>query len=100
MRKGTIPSLKFELPFNVSEISRARVTVRCRDPYVSVKKETESLEMKDNAVICRLTQEETFLFPCESFAEVQLAICTVKGEPLRSEVFTVFVERCIDEEVI
>ena len=100
MRKGTEPIFEFTLPFDVSQIKKARVTVHCPKTDASVKKETEALEMEGNTVICRLTQEDTFKFECNSYVEVQLRIRTIEDVPLNSPVFEEFVERCLDSEVI
>ena len=100
IEKGTEPSLEFVLPFDVSQIKKARVVVRCPVTGAIVKKETAALTMTEQTVSCRLTQEDTFLFPCNTYAEVQLRILTVENVPLKTEVFHAFVTRCLDEEVI
>lgn len=100
MRKGTEPVFEFSLPFDVSQIKKARVTVHCPVTNATVTKETEALEMDGNTVICRLTQEDTFLFMCNSFVEVQLRIRTADDVPLASDVFIEFMGRCLDSEVI
>lgn len=100
MRKGTEPIFEFTLPFDVSQIKKARVTVQCPITKASVTKETEALEMEGNTVRCRLTQEDTFLFACNSYVDIQLRIRTVDDEPLTSDVYSEFFERCLDREVI
>lgn len=100
MRKGTEPIFEFTLPVDVSQIKRARVTVLCPVTNAFVKKETEDLEMEGNTIVCKLTQEDTFKFECNSWVDVQLRIRTIDDEPLTSPVFREFFERCLDSEVI
>lgn len=98
--KGIEPVFEFTLPYDVSRIKRARVSVHCPKTDVLVKKETEELKMEGNTVICQLSQEDTFKFQCNSYVEVQLRVRDIDDVPFKSEVFTVFTGRCLDSEVI
>lgn len=100
MRKGTEPVFEFTLPFDISQVKRARVIVYSPQTDVTVKKETEVLKMEGNTIVCKLTQEETFLFPCNSYVDVQLRIRDINDVPLTSSVYHEFFERCLDSEVI
>lgn len=98
MRKGTTPSLTFKLPFEVSNLKNAKVTL-CQDG-VCVEKYLCDCQTTDDTLTVRLTQNDTFQFMCNSTIDVQLRVVTVNGEALASDVFHLFVDECLDEEVI
>lgn len=98
MRKGTTPSFTFKLPFEVDMIANAKVTFRQGE--VELAKKLCDCETAEDSLTVRLTQEETFLFECNSFIKVQLRAVTRNGDALSSAVYDVFVGQCLDEEVL
>lgn len=99
MRKGTTPSLTFKLPFTVGTISNAKVTLCQR--HVKLEKRLCDCEInEEDSLTIKLTQEETFLFDCNSYINVQLRVVTENGDALASDVFNIPVAQCLDDEVI
>ena len=98
MRKGTTPTFTFELPFSTELLTKAKVTFEKGETQLS--KELNMANFDGNIIKCTLTQEETFLFPCNSQVKMQLRVLTKNGEALASDPFIVFVEECLDDEVL
>lgn len=98
MRKGTTPSFTFKLPFEVDMIANAKVTFR--QGNVTLEKKLCDCETAEASLTVRLTQEETFLFDCNSYVKVQLRVVDEHGDALSSTVYDVFVGQCLDEEVL
>ena len=98
MRKGTTPTLTFKLPFEVSMLSNAKVTL-CQDD-VRLEKKLCDCETTEDSLTVKLTQEETFLFECNSTIKAQLRVVTINGDALASDIFSIFVAQCLDDEVI
>lgn len=98
MRKGTTPTLTFKLPFDVAMLSNAKVTL-CQG-NVRLEKKLCDCGTTDDSLTVKLTQEETFLFDCKSTVKAQLRVVTTNGEALASDVFTILVAQCLDDEVI
>ena len=98
MRKGTTPTLTFELPFEVAMLSNAKVTINQEN--VQLEKRLADCETTENSLTVKLTQEETFLFDCNSRIKVQLRVVTLSGDALASDIFNISVAQCLDEEVI
>ncbi len=98
MRKGTTPTFTFELPFSTDLLTKARVIFEKGD--TQLPKELNTASFDGNTIKVRLTQEETFLFPCNSQIKVQLRVLTKNGEALASDPFIIFVEECLDNEVL
>lgn len=99
MRKGTTPTLTFKLPFDAEMIKNAKITLCQKNAIVLEKKLCDCKKTQDSIEI-KLTQEETFLFDCNSIIEAQLRVVTVNGDALASDVFKMFVAQCLDEEVL
>lgn len=98
MRKGTTPTFTFTLPFSTELLTKARVTFEKGDQQL--KKELNTADFDGDTIKVQLTQEETFLFPCNSQVKVQLRVLTRNGEALASDPFIIFVEECLDNEVL
>lgn len=99
MRKGTTPSLTFKLPFSVGTISNAKITL-CQRNVKLVKRLCDCEITEEDSLTIKLTQEETFLFDCNTYIKVQLRVVTEYGDALASEVYSIFVAQCLDEEVL
>lgn len=98
MRKGTTPTFTFELPFSTDLLAKAKVTFEKGD--TQLPKELNTASFDGNTIKVQLTQEDTFLFPCNSQIKVQLRVLTKNGEALASDPFIIFVEECLDNEVL
>ena len=98
MRKGTTPKFTFNLPFSTELLDKARVTFEHDGQELT--KTLDDQNFDGNAISVQLTQEETFLFRCNSHIKVQLRVLTKKGEALASDVYSVFVSECLDNEVL
>ena len=98
MRKGTTPTLTFKLPFETAMLANAKVTLRQDDAVL--EKRLCDCATAENSLTVKLTQEETFLFDCNSHIKAQLRVVTINGDALASDIFTIFVAQCLDNEVI
>ena len=100
MRKGTTPTLTFELPPDVpvAEIANAKVTLCQGD--VRLEKKLCDCQTSENTLSVKLTQEETLLFACRSRLRFQLRVLTVGGDALATDVMEMFVHELLDEEVL
>lgn len=99
MRKGTSPVFEFTLPFDTELVAKAKVTFKY-DDYSKVTKYANKDDFNGNTISVKLTQDETFMFKCNSYIKVQLRVLTTGGDPLATEPYTVFVEECLDDEVL
>ena len=99
MRKGTTPTFTFTLPFDTAIVAKAKVIFEY-DNEQQLTKTAGADNFSGNTIIVQLTQEETFLFRCNSRIKVQLRVLTNSGDALVSDVYTVFVEECLDNEVL
>lgn len=99
MRRGTTPTHTFEIPFDVSLVSKAMVIYSQNDKELFCK-ETSDCNMSGNIMSVTLTQEDTLKLDCRRLVEIQLRILTVTGEALASEVMLVNVGKCLNNEVI
>ena len=71
MRRGTTPTLLFNLPFSVSEIKNCEVYFS-QDDNLIVTKEKKDCTLDDHFLYVTLTQEETLALSDEVKCEVQL----------------------------
>ena len=99
MRKGTTPKLAFSLPFDTSGVSCVRVVFALNNTPILVK-EGKDCTFQDNFVVSPFTQEETFLFDCDTNYKVQMRVKLIDGSVISSEIMTLPVERCLDKEVL
>lgn len=99
MRKGTTPKLFFDLPFDTSAISRVRVVFAFNNEPILVKEE-KACSFSGNRITISLTQEETFLFKCDTNYQVQVRVRLKGGDVISSDIMILPVERCLDKEVI
>lgn len=97
--RGTTPTHIFTLPFEANLISSIRIIYTQGDEQILVK-EVKDCQIDGNTVTVRLTQEETFLFDCKKYVEIQIRALTHSGDVLNSNIMKESVERCLDNEVI
>ena len=99
MKKGTTPTLTFSTPFLASEVEKARVVFTNNNEIV-LKKEGADCVVSDYEVTIKLTQEDTFKFECNSMASIQVRILHKDGNAYTSDPLKMFIEQCLDDEVI
>ena len=97
MIRGTTPTHSFVLPFETSIVKSAKVIYAQSDAVILEK---ASCTMEGNTLSVRLTQEETLKFDCKKNVEIQLRILTEANDALTSDIITIDVARCLDEEVL
>lgn len=98
MIRGTTPSFTFRLPFNVDYLANAKVIFSQGE--TTLEKKLDGCEASGNELTVRMTQEESFLFKCHSYIQVQLRVVTITGDALSTEVFHIKVNQSLDEEVL
>lgn len=99
MRRGTTPTHTFTLPFDTGLIKSVRV-VYAQGGKVVLTKNTDDCTLDGNTISYKLTQEESLCFRNNQQVEIQVRVLTASGESLASDVMSVFVGRCLDDEVI
>lgn len=97
--RGTTPTHIFTLPFEAKLISNIRIIYTQGDEQILVK-EVKDCNIDGNTVTVRLTQEETFLFDCKKYVEIQVRVLTAEKDALNSDPIKVSVEKCLDNEVM
>ena len=101
MRRGTTPTHTFTLPENVDPdtVFSVRI-VYAQGGAVKVRREDGDVKRDGNTLAVKLTQAETLSFAEDQPVEVQLRILTVGGDALASNIRSIPVERCLDDEVL
>ena len=99
MRCGTAPTHIFRLPFNVDVIDKIRIIYSQDNKKVFTKKK-EDCTFEGNVVRVKLTQEDTLALNYRKYAEVQIRIVSVSGDPLASTIKAFLPARCLEDEVI
>lgn len=100
MIRGTTPIHTYDIPFDVSLIADLRVSYAQNGKEVVVKKK-EDVTLDGNTITVELSQAETFLFDCgKRVVDIQVRVLTVNGDALCSNVMTMQVEKCLNNEVL
>lgn len=99
MPQGTNPWYIYKLPFDTSEIAKARLLIKQRDGLKIKMTETDAV-MAGNVIRFRLSQEDTFRLNAKLPAERQLRIKTVAGDLFKTKPVTYSINRCLDMEVL
>lgn len=101
MRRGTTPTVKFSLPFDIEDVDKLWLTVSQRSREVLTKTQTEMwIEDGVRMVSFKLTQEETLALDAGCKASIQARILTVGGEAFASQIKRVDVEDVLKEGVM
>ena len=98
MIRGTTPTFIFNLPFDVSNIKSAYITIKSRG--TEVEKAVTDCSLNGTTITVKLTQEETLALPESQIAGVQLRVLTNDNDALASDVFPIKVEEILKEGVI
>lgn len=99
MRQGTTPTHEFGIPFDVSKIERVMVIYAQNNAEI-LRKDTEQCEMDGTNIKVRLDQDDTFMFDHKKPVQIQLRILLDDGTALASQIKTVSVEQCLNDEVL
>ena len=96
---GTNPWYIYKLPFDTSEIEKARLLIKQRDGLKIKMTETDAV-MEGNVIRFRLSQEDTFRLNAKLPATRQLRIKTKAGDLFKTKEATYYLNGCLDEEVL
>ncbi len=99
MIRATTPTHNFDLPFDTSLIQKIKIAYSQNDKVILCKSEADCT-FNEKRVTVKLTQEETALFDCRDFAEIQIRVLTLGNDALASEIMKVYVGQCLDDEVM
>lgn len=99
MYQGTTPTHTFVLPFDTSTLAKVVIIYAQNDVEV-LRKETPNCVLDGQEIKTTLTQEDTFRFKHESNVQIQVRVLTVGGNALASDIFTVSVDKCLDNGVL
>lgn len=99
MPVGTNPWYIYKLPFDTSEVDKARLLIKQRDG-LKIKMTEKDAVMDGNVIRFRLSQEDTFRLDAKLSAERQLRIKTKAGDLFKTKPITYAVNKCLDAEVL
>ena len=100
MIRGTTPTLTFNLPFAVSELQSAYITIESKDEEVTLEKALADCTKADKSLAIKLTQEETLAFESRKQVRIQLRVLTKSGEALASPIYTAPMHEILKDGVI
>lgn len=98
MKRRTTPTHEFVIPFNTSIINRLRITYSQNDTIV-LTKELEDCELGDKIITTVLSVQDTARFSSKDLCDIQLEVYTSNDESLQSDIFTVSVDKCLNNGV-
>ena len=96
---GTTPTHHFDLPFDASMVSAARVIYKQNGTEI-LRKETDDFKKEGNRISVTLSQEETFLFDWRCSVKCQLRVRDVSGKVMNTKTLIISTEECLDCEVL
>lgn len=99
MYKGTTPTHIFNVSLDTTLIKEIKITYSQSDKEIFAKR-TDDCTIEEGKISVKLTQEDTFLFECDKFVNIQVRILTLGGDCLTSSIVTVSVAKCLDNEVL
>ena len=99
MKRGTTPTHTFTLPFETSLLKTVRVVYAQLGQVILVKTGGD-LNLSDNTVSVKLSQEDTLRFNCSHPVEIQIRVVTLLGDVHNSDIKRVSVGRCLENEVL
>lgn len=105
MIRGTTPTHKFELPFEVSILKDLRIsymqnTYGQNDNRLLIDKKMTDCTLDGNTVLVKLTQEETLKLKHGMEVKIQIKVLTTEGDVLASTVYKKTVKEVLNEEVL
>lgn len=99
MIRGTTPTYRFELPFEVALIKKLWITYAQFESELFTLTEADC-EMNGNMVTVTLSQEQTLKLNANSFAEIQFRVLMHDDTALASQIITDHTHRVLKEGVI
>ena len=99
MIRGTTPTHIFTVPFDTSIIKTVRVIYEQNNKKILYKR-NEDVEISDNTISLKLTQEDTLKFKHGKNVKIQLRVLTNDGEAMNSAIIVDSVQECLDDEVL
>ena len=99
MIRGTTPTLTFTLPFEVSVLSEAYITL-CQNGNTVIEKCMSDCVCEGDTITVKLTQEETLKLECSHIVEIQIRAKTEAGDAIASNVIQERTERILKDGVI
>lgn len=100
MRRGSTPTLKFELPLEIdNNVTKLRLTFEQNDKTVVEKTEKEIM-INEQFFSVQLTQEETLSFDSSCPIRMQVKIRTTDGNVVPSDVVLIECKDVLNEEIL
>ena len=99
MIRATTPTHTFNIPIDANKIQKILVTYRQIGKNI-LEKTNADMVNKGNAWSVTLTQRETKMFMADTKVEVQVRALTTGGDALASKIFSVTVDRVLNDEVM
>ena len=99
MRRGTTPTLTFNLPFSVSTIRNCEVYFAQNDELV-LEKSMEDCVLSGTTLAVTLTQEESLLFDEEEKTEIQARFVFTDGSVDATDIVKDKIKKILKEGVI
>lgn len=99
MIRGTTPTLHFTLPFEVSSLAEAYISLS-QNGEVVVEKQLQDCTADKMELSVRLTQEETLKLLHGFHTEIQVRARTLNGDALASNIIAVKTDRILKDGVI
>lgn len=99
MIRGTTPTIEFEFPYTIDFVKNLRVSF-AQNGAVKVEKTKDDVELVENRVVVKLSQEDTLSFSEESVVKIQLKVLTTENDVLATEEYSVMVRDILNEEIL
>lgn len=99
MRRGTTPTLTFNLPFQSYEYDYVEIYFAQNDELLFEKKSSDCV-IEGNTLQVRLTQEDTYKLNAEEKLEIQLRFGFPDGSVDATDIIKCKVKDILDEEVM
>lgn len=100
MYRGSTPTFTFNLPCDVSVISKLYITFADKQDNIVLEKTLSDCTTDGSKVMLRLSQEETLQFEERKNVRMQLRALTVGGDSLVSPIRTILAGEILKEGVI
>ena len=97
--RGSTATHYFEVPYDRTQISAARVSYTQNGEVVILKK-GDQIELRDGLVLWKLSQEDTLSLQADAFVGVQMKLLIQPDEVDITEKAKLYVLNCEDDEVM
>ena len=98
MRRGTTPTLNFQLPFEVSQITKLNIALSQNDTVV-IEKNLSDVTRSGRKISVKLSETETLSLNDKKELEIQLRVA-VGSTKLASNIIKTTVKRILKEGVL